>query len=497
MKNDLVLKLSGIEKSFSGIKVLHEVDFDVRRGEILGLVGENGAGKSTLMNIIGGVKYKDEGVIYVDGEPYEPTSPLSAESVGIAFVHQELNLFTNLTVAENMFLERFPKKLKFIIDYKKIRKMAQENIDKYDLSVKPIDKLGSLSAGVRQMIEINKGLIKNAHIMIFDEPTTSLSHREKRKLFNTLSELKNKGITIIYISHILEDVLELCDRITVLRDGYIIDTKDKADTNHNEIVKMMVGREINQVYPTIEKEVKSNIGFEACNIQYKNKVNDVSLQIHEGEIVGLFGMMGAGRTELVKAIFGVEDKDKGEVFINGKKIGKPSPEECISNGMAFITEDRHHEGLLMPKPIRDNLILVKLKDILKRFSIVNRKAEKENTESIIKDLNIKVMNPTAQTASSLSGGNQQKVVVGKWVIKNPSVFILDEPTRGVDVGAKFEMYTIIANMAKNGSSILMISSEMEELIGTCDRILVMKKGSIVGEVLKSEFEQETIAKLAL
>jgi len=497
MKNDLALRLSGIEKSFSGVKVLHDVDFEVRKGEILGLVGENGAGKSTLMNILGGVKPKDAGELFVDSKPYEPVSPLSAVSVGIAFVHQELNLFTNLTVAENMFLENFPKKLRIAINYRKIRKMAQKSIEEYDLGVNPNDKLETLSAGVRQMIEIYKGLIKNANIMIFDEPTTSLSKREKEKLFITLAELKRKGITVIYISHILEDVLELCDRITVLRDGHIIGTKEKAETNHDEIVKMMVGREINQVYPTIEKEIKENIAFEARNMHYKNKVNGVSLKIREGEIVGLYGMMGSGRTELVKAMFGVDKKDKGEVFIKGEKMDKLSPEISISNGIAFITEDRHHEGLLMSKSVNDNLILVKLIDILERFSIVNRAKEKEHTEGIVKNLNIKVMDPNVQIADSLSGGNQQKVVVGKWVIKNPSVFILDEPTRGVDVGAKFEMYTIIANMAKKGSAILMVSSEMEELIGTCDRILVMKKGSLVGEVQKAEFTQEKIAKFAL
>lgn len=497
MKNELALKLTGIDKSFSGVKVLHNVDIELRKGEILGLVGENGAGKSTMMNIIGGVINKDAGVMYVNGDEYKPTSPLSATEAGIAFIHQELNLFTNLTVAENMFIEMFPKKYGTAIDYKRINQMAEQCIKDYELPVKATDKIETLSAGVRQMIEISKGLMKNARIMIFDEPTTSLSHREKEKLFSTLTDLKNKGITIIYISHILEDVFSLCNRITILRDGHIIDSKETGDTNKNEIIKMMVGREINQVYPEIEKEIKDKIVFEAINIKYKNKVQGVSLKIKEGEIVGLYGLMGAGRTELVKAIFGVESLDDGEVIINDKKINKLTPEECIKNHIALVTEDRHHEGLLMSKPVKDNLILVKLTDILKRFSIVNRSMEKQHTADIIKNLKIKVANPTLQSANSLSGGNQQKVVFGKWVIKNPRLFILDEPTRGVDVGAKFEIYTIILNMAKTGSSVLFVSSEMEELMGTCDRILVMKNGAIVGELNKSEFNQEIIASMAL
>ena len=496
MKKELALEMKGIAKSFTGVKVLHEVDLQVEKGEIHGLVGENGAGKSTMMNIIGGIIDWDAGTMKVDGQLYHPKSPLSAADAGIAFIHQELNLFTNLTVAENMFIEIFPKKLKAAIDYKKIMKLAQDCIDEYDLPVKPTDKVEILPAGVRQMVEISKGLMKNAKIMIFDEPTTSLSHREKAKLFATLNDLKNKGITIIYISHILEDVFHLCDRITVLRDGHIIGTNKTKQITNNEIIKMMVGREINQVYPKIEKEIKDNVVLDVRNIQYKNRVNDVSLSINEGEIVGIYGLMGAGRTELVKAVFGAEPMDKGEVYVEGKKIETVSPQECIKNHIALVTEDRHHEGLLMKKTVKDNLILVKLVDILKKFSVVDRAKESEFSNEVVKSLRIKVTDPAQQNANGLSGGNQQKVVFGKWVIKNPRVFILDEPTRGVDVGAKFEIYTIIANMAKNGSSILLVSSEMEELMGTCDRILVMREGSIVGELQKSDFDQETIAKLA-
>lgn len=497
MNNEIALVLSGIEKSFVGVKVLHGIDLDLRKGEILGLVGENGAGKSTMMNIIGGILKKDAGTMIVSDKPYEPATPKSAAEFGIAFIHQELNLFSNLTVAENMFIEAFPRKAMGAINYKEIIAKAQLCIDEYELPVKPTDKIESLSAGVRQMVEISKGLMKNARIMIFDEPTTSLSQREKEKLFVTLLDLKKKGISVIYISHILEDVFRLCDRITVLRDGKIIGTEYADKISKNTIVKMMVGREINQAYPRIEKTIKDNIAIEVRNIRYKNMVKGVSFKVRENEIVGIYGLMGSGRTELMKAIFGVEPMDDGEVYIKSKKLDKLTPEICIKNHMALITEDRHHEGLLMTKSIRENLILVKLNDILKTFRIVDKRKEKRYTNEIIDDLKIKVTNPVVQTANSLSGGNQQKVVFGKWVINRPMIFIMDEPTRGVDVGAKFEIYTIIANMAKAGSSILIVSSEMEELMGTCDRILVMNNGAINGELNKTEFNQETIAHMAL
>jgi ribose transport system ATP-binding protein len=497
MTNEFALKLNGIEKSFSGVKVLHRIDFDVKEGEIIGLVGENGAGKSTLMNIIGGVICRDSGVMQVFGCDYNPVNPQSATEAGIAFIHQELNLFTNLTVAENMFIDSFPKKLNVAIDYKRINQSAKHSIDEYNLPVSPTDLIESLSAGIRQMIEISKGLMKNARIMIFDEPTTSLSLREKEKLFCTLKNLKKKGITIIYISHILEDIKELCDRVTVLRDGHIICTKDNAEFSQHQMITMMVGRELNQVYPKVEKNISDNIVFEAKDIQFKDKVKRVSFKIREGEILGLYGLMGAGRTELAKAIFGIEQFDSGEVIVCNRKLRKPTPQECIKNKMAMVTEDRHSEGLLLSKPVSDNLILVKLTDILGKLSVVKKAEEKKHTEFIINKLRIKVSDSKLQVAGSLSGGNQQKVVFGKWVIKNPAVFILDEPTRGVDVGAKFEIYTIIANMAKEGAAVFLISSEMEELIGTCDRIMVMKSGEIVGALEKSEFNQEVLAKMAL
>jgi ribose transport system ATP-binding protein len=428
---------------------------------------------------------------------YEPTTPADAIEAGVAFVHQELNLFSNLTVAENMFIESFPEVFPGKINYKKIKEYTLKCIQDYGLPVTPDTKIEILPTGVRQMIEISKGLMKNPKIMIFDEPTTSLSSREKLKLFSTINELKNKGITVIYISHILEDVFELCDRIAVLRDGNLIGTDDKKMLTQSQVIRMMVGREMNQIYPTIEKTIEDRIVFEARSVCYSDKVKDVSIQLRHGEIVGLYGLMGAGRTELVKVIFGVEKMDSGRIYVNGKMIKNVTPQKCIEQHMAFVTEDRHHEGLMLTKPVAENLILVTLPKILEKLGVVNIRRQRELNNRIIEELNIKVINNEQQNAGNLSGGNQQKVVFGKWVMNEPNIFILDEPTRGVDVGAKFEIYAIIAEMAKKGSTILIISSEMEELMGICDKIMVMRDGSISGIVNKSEYHQETIVKLAL
>ena len=494
---DNVLQITDVTKSFTGVQVLHGLNFDLRKGEVLGLVGENGAGKSTLMNIVGGVLPMDSGQMKLRGELYAPRGPLDATAKGIAFVHQELNLFSNLTVAENLFVDGFPKTRFGGIDRKRIRRITRECMDRFGLPVTPDTTVGSLPAGIRQMIEISKGLMKNASIMIFDEPTTSLSRREKEDLFKTIADLKAKGISIIYISHILEDVFDLCDRITVLRDGQIVETRDAADFTENDLIRCMVGREMTQVFPSIEKDVGETVLLETKDLRWADKVNGVSLRLRVGEIVGMYGLMGAGRTELANVLFGVQQRDGGEISINGNAQSHVSPRGCIRQKAAYITEDRLHEGLLMTKPVDDNLTLVKMSDLVNRFGVVNsREQDKVNCQAI-GDLRIKVADPAKQMANSLSGGNQQKVVFGKWVMNDPKIFILDEPTRGVDVGAKFEIYSIIVDLAKAGSAVLLISSEIEELIGTCDRILVMSGGRITGDVPKAEFDQERILELAL
>jgi ribose transport system ATP-binding protein len=495
--SDTALRLTDVRKAFSGVEVLHGLNFDLRKGEVLGLVGENGAGKSTLMNIVGGVLPMDSGTMELFDEPYAPRSPSYATEKGIAFIHQEPNLFTNLTVAENMFIDGFPKTRFGAIDSKAIGRITQDCIDRFSLPVTPDTKVEFLSAGIRQMVEISKALMKNARIMIFDEPTTSLSRREKEGLFKTIDELKERGISIVYISHIIEDVFRLCDRITVLRDGLIAGTSPVSEISENELIKRMVGREMTQIFPSIEKTISETVLLEATSIKWQERVNGVSLRLRAGEIVGLYGLMGAGRTELAKVLFGVEQRDHGELTINGRALSHVSPGVCIGENAAFITEDRHNEGLLTTKSVDDNLSLVKMADLTNRVGVVNVGERARYNRQAIKDLQIKVADPKHQLANSLSGGNQQKVVFGKWVMKDPKVFILDEPTRGVDVGAKFEIYSIIVNLAKRGSAVLFISSEIQELIGTCDRILVMKDGCITGDVPKSEFDQERILQMAL
>ncbi|MCP4855792.1 MAG: sugar ABC transporter ATP-binding protein [Fuerstiella sp.] len=494
---DNVLRMIDVTRSFTGVQVLHGLNFELRKGEVLGLVGENGAGKSTLMNIVGGVLSMDSGQMVLSGNRYAPRGPRDATARGIAFVHQELNLFSNLTVAENLFVDGFPTTRFGAIDRKRIQRCTRECMDRFGLPVTPDTMVGSLPAGIRQMIEISKGLMKNAHIMIFDEPTTSLSKREKEDLFRTIADLKAKGISIIYISHILEDVFDLCDRITVLRDGRIVATRVAADFTETDLIRCMVGREMTQVFPSIEKDVGQTVLLETKDLRWAGKVNGVSLSLAAGEIVGMYGLMGAGRTELANLLFGVEQRDSGQIFMNGNTLPRVSPRGCIRQKAAYITEDRLHEGLLMTKPVDDNLTLVKMSDLTNRFEVVNSREQDKVNRQAIDDLRIKVADPARQMANSLSGGNQQKVVFGKWVMNDPKIFILDEPTRGVDVGARFEIYSIIVDLAKAGSAVLLISSEIEELIGTCDRILVMSGGRITGDVPKAEFDQERILELAL
>lgn len=495
--SDTALRLADVRKAFSGVQVLHGLNFDLKKGEILGLVGENGAGKSTLMNIVGGILRMDSGAMELFDEPYAPWSPANATAKGIAFIHQELNLFTNLTVAENLFIDGFPTNRFGAIDRKKIARIAQESIARFSLPVTPDTKVGDLSTGIRQMVEISKALMKNARIMIFDEPTTSLSSREKNALFQTIVELGQRGISIIYISHILEDIFRLCDRITVLRDGQIAGTSPASEISQNELIKRMVGRELTQLFPSIEKTISDTVLLDARHLKWRQRVNDVSLKLRAGEIVGLYGLMGAGRTELAKVLFGVEQRDAGELVLNSRVMSHISPSACISEHAAFITEDRRSEGLLMTKPVDDNLSLVKMADLTNRLGVVNVAERARYNREAIKDLQIKVADSGEQVVSSLSGGNQQKVVFGKWVMKDPKIFILDEPTRGVDVGAKFEIYSIIMNLAKRGSAVLFISSELQELMGVCDRILVMKQGCLTGDLPKAEFDQERILEMAL
>jgi ribose transport system ATP-binding protein len=496
MSEQNILELQDIRKSFFGAPVLRNITLSVRRGEVLGLVGENGAGKSTLMNILGGVLPKDSGSMTLNGQPYEPVNPKAAQKAGIAFIHQELNLFSNLTVAENIFIDDLPTGFLGSVQYAHMRDKAQAYISQFGVQASPTAKVGTLPMGVRQTIEITKALMKNAEIIIFDEPTTSLSQKEKENLFKVIDQLKARGVTIIYISHILEDVFAHCDTIAVLRDGSLVGVEPTAQIDKPRVIKMMVGRELSQVYPSVTKDIGECV-FEARNIHYGKAVCGVSFGLSKGEIVGLFGLMGAGRTELARCLFGVEPFDTGEVIFNGKSHTRLDPQTCIANGMAFVTEDRRQEGLMMPKTVKDNLVLARLDQLMDFLGMVRRRSEDECASQAVQNLSIRVHDMNHQQVKSLSGGNQQKVVIGKWLLRKPVMFIMDEPTRGVDVGSKHEIYTIINQMAKEGATVLFVSSEMEELMGVSDRILVMCKGRLAADLPRKAFDQNTIIRYAL
>lgn len=492
-----ILELKGITKSFGNVCVLKNITFSLKKGTILGLVGENGAGKSTMMNVLSGIYQRDGGEFFLDGKPFEPVNPKVSGEAGIAFVHQELNLFANLSVTENLFITDMIKNKFGVINKKEMKRIVREKMEELGgVDISPDDIIGNLSMGQRQLVEITKSIMRDSKIIIFDEPTTSLSNKEKQKLFDIMNRMRAQGKSIIFISHILEDIFEYTDEIAVLRDGEIISQRKTSEADTGTIIKEMVGRELTNVYPVCEKKI-GDVAFEVKDVCQNGRFKNINLNIREGEIVGLFGLMGAGRTELLRCLFGLDPMDSGKLIYKGKEISPVTPQNCIHNDMAFITENRREEGLLIPKTLEENIVLASLEEHRKGKMLMDAKKEKEDTDRMVEELHVKTFNPSEQLAGTLSGGNQQKIVFGKWVLREPKIFLLDEPTRGVDVGAKYEIYTIIQDLAKKNSCVLMVSSEMEELMGVCDRILVMRNNEITGEVPREEFNQETIMKLGV
>ena len=490
-----LLRMEHISKAFSGVQVLEDVNLVLYPGEVLGLVGENGAGKSTLMNLLTSVFPKDTGEITYKGQPFHPHNSLEAQIAGISFIHQELDLFGNLTVMENMFIENLPTKLGFVTDRAKMKKIAQAAIDEVGSDMKLSDLVDNLEMGKRQLLEIAKALSKNASIIIFDEPTTSLSAGEKQKLFEVIENLRKKGTSVIYISHQLEEVFHLSNRIMVMRNGKNVITLENRNLTKEQLIAHMVGREMGAVYPYVEKHPGETV-LSVRNLARGNEVKDVSFEIHKGEVVGMFGLMGAGRSETLRAIFGLDPIDAGTVEVNGKHAEHPTPQKSIASGMAFLTENRRTEGLFLEKTISNNLMIANLKEMTKKFGFMDDCESNRKTGEMVDRLLIKTYDKDVQVARKLSGGNQQKVVFGKWLMIKPEIFLLDEPTRGIDVGAKREIYELINQLASEGSTIFMVSSEMEELMGVCDRILVMHKGTITGEVQRKDYNQQKILNLA-
>ena len=495
---DLILQFQGIEKAFFGVPVLKGIDLDIERGTTVGLVGENGAGKSTLMNILGGVVPATAGQMLLNGEAFEPGDPRHADAAGVAFIHQELNLFTNLTIAENFFISDFPTMGRVpLLNRRDLNNRAREYLAMVDLHVSPDMRVERLAPGERQLVEVAKALSVDASIIIFDEPTTSLTARETDRLFGLIGRLHEDGKTILYISHILGDVMRLSDAIAVLRDGSLVAKGPREEFTIDRMISSMVGRDIENLYPERTAAPTEDLMLEVRNLSKAGISHQIDLKLHKGEILGVFGLMGSGRSELAQIIFGLEDFDEGEVLLDGVVADKLSPTRNIKGGMAFVTENRREEGLMMEATVADNLTIAALPDYTSRIvKRVRNSGLATAVKETVEVLTIKVNDAFKNEVKGLSGGNQQKVVLGKWLMTEPSILIIDEPTRGVDVGAKYEIYEIIDQIAAKGTAVLFISSEIEELAGMCDRIVVMGQGEILGSFDRSEFDREQILRTA-
>ncbi|GAE31371.1 sugar ABC transporter ATP-binding protein [Halalkalibacter hemicellulosilyticus] len=485
-----MIEMTGIDKSFNGNQVLKQVNFEIKKGEIHALMGENGAGKSTLMKILSGVYERDAGTVVVKGKDVRYTNPKQAEKDGIAVIHQELNILPELTVAENLFLgnEKTLGKTGWM-KTKEMNEIAKKQLAKLGLKLKPTTLAKHLSVGKQQIIEIAKSLMTNAEVIIMDEPTAALTDREIDTLFEMVEKLKQTGVSFVYISHRMEEIFSICDRITVLRDGQYVGTKTIKDTTFDEIVQMMVGRELGERFPE-RKEHVGETKLSVKGLSRKDEFENVSLDVKKGEIFGISGLMGAGRSELVETIFGYRKADRGEVYIDGQKVTIRKPSDAISQGVAFVSEDRKSKGLVVDFSIRENLNITNLKTLSEKGWMIQSREKALYTE-MAKKLHIR-SSGSEQKAKSLSGGNQQKVVIAKWLGMKPDVLILDEPTRGVDVGAKKEIYSIINDLASQGVAIIMVSSELPEIIGMSSRVAVMCEGELMTILDRKELSEEKI-----
>lgn len=494
--NKIILKMKKIEKHFSGVHALKGVDFELRSGEVHALMGENGAGKSTLMKILSGIYKADSGEIICFDEKCDFSSVRDSQNKGISIIHQELNQVNDLTVAQNIFLGREKLKYGCLIDDKKMQSDAQKLLDYVGVNINPNEKISALTVGQQQMVEIAKAISFNSEILILDEPTTALTEPETEELFKIMKELKSKGIGMIYISHRMDEIRKISDRVTVMRDGEYIGTVKISEVTDEEIVKMMVGREI----ITTKKEksrVKDNssVVLEVKNLNSSQKLNNISFTLRKGEILGVSGLMGAGRTELARAICGADKFNSGEILINGKKVAFKNPADAVRNGICYLSEDRKRYGLLLNKSVNENSLLSSLEKYSQVCFINDKKANRA-----AKTQNEKLKTKTASLSESvknLSGGNQQKVIIARWLLKDSEIFIFDEPTRGIDIGAKSEMYDLIEELSQKGKSVIIISSELAEILRISDRVLVMCEGRITKELPIEEANQENIMKFAM
>ncbi len=490
----LALEMRHITKTYPGVRALEDVSFELRAGEIHALVGENGAGKSTLMKILAGAQAKDSGEILLNGNPVQIDSPQKAMDLGVSIIYQEFNLVPYLNAAENIFLGREPRaRVPGFVDFGVMYREAQQIIDKLGVQLNIRRPVNRLSVAQQQMVEIAKATSRASRIIVMDEPSATLTEHELQSLFALMRQLRSEGVGIIYISHRMEEIFEICDRVTILRDGHWIATKGIEDVTREEIIRLMVGRELKQMIPK-EAATPGEPAMTVRNVTRKGVLHDISLTVRKGELVGLAGLVGAGRTELARVIFGADRMDSGAIELFGKLVRIRSPQDAIRLGIGLVTEDRKAQGLVLGMAVRENITLANLPAI-SAFNFILAGREREVARKYVGDLQVKT--PTIdQTVQNLSGGNQQKVVLAKWLFTDSKVLIFDEPTRGIDVGAKTEIYQLMNALAARGVAIIMISSELPEVLGMSDRILVMHEGRIAGELSRADATQEKIMNLA-
>ena len=489
MSKTPILQMKGISKRFPGVQALEQVDFDVYPGEVHALVGENGAGKSTLMKILSGIYPKDAGLIILNGDEVEFNDPIEAQKYGISVIYQEFDLAQNLTVAENILLCREPANSLGLIKRREFNRIARESLDKLGIAVNPNTLVSHLKVAERQMVAIVKALSFNAKIIVMDEPTSALSEHEIELLFAIIENLRSRDVAVIYISHRLQEITKIADRVTVLRDGRLVGCVSTAEVTTDQIVAMMVGRELKDFFRKEEAQIR-DVVLEVEHLEQEGVVHDVSFQLRAGEILGFAGLVGARRTETARLIFGLDQRDSGDIFLNGKLVDIKTPDDAIALGVAYVPEDRKTQGLILSWTLAENTTLPRLSEVSRR-GFIDFRAEAAVAQKYVTSLDIKTPS-VQQQVMYLSGGNQQKVVIAKWLMTNPKVLILDEPTRGIDVGAKSEIYALMSQLAKQGLGIILISSELPEILGMSDRIIVMREGYVTGELLRDEATEEKV-----
>lgn len=487
-----VVELKGVTKRFPGVVALSNMFLQLKPGEIHGLIGENGAGKSTLIKTLMGVHQPDEGHILVNGEEQHFKTPNDSAACGISCVYQELNIEPLLSVTDNLFINKWLQHKSGLLDYGQMHRKTREVMESLGQSVDPSKPAGTFGMGVQQMIEIGKALLIDSKVIIMDEPTSSLGEKEVEQLMKTVRDLKSRGIAILFVSHKLEELFEICDRVTIIRDGQHIATMRIEELTHDDLITKMVGRSLDNQFPKVHSQ-RGDCFLKVEDLQQGGVLDHVSFEAYGGEILGFSGLVGAGRTETMRAIFGADPIDAGTITIHGKPVRIKSPQDGVRNGIAFLTEDRKGQGLILAESIRNNLILANLKRFSSKLGFLKKKAIQQACEESIETLRIKTPSEE-EIAGQLSGGNQQKVVIGKWIHSDADIYIFDEPTRGIDVGAKVEVYNVMNRLVSEGKCVIMISSEMPEILGMSDRVVVMRKGRVMATINRNSqhFNQESI-----